>query len=67
MTAKFALPLMILLLLVGIGLLLNGLFHVTVYLIDDTSVMSGMRYLNWISLLLGAICSYVSVTWMLKR
>lgn len=48
--------------LVSIGsiLLVNGLFHVSFYLLDDKALFEGLRYFNWLSLVLGPLLSIYS-------
>jgi len=41
------------LLILGFGLIANGLFHAIFYLLDDKALFAGMRYINWLCLFLG--------------
>ena len=66
MTARFTLPLMVLLVIVGGLLLCNGMFHAVLYLVDDKPVMSGLRYLNWISVFLGVALLYIGFTRLVR-
>ena len=49
-----------LLFFIGFLLFLNGFIHALFYFIDDSSLFSGLRYINWLTLLVGAVLSSYS-------
>lgn len=67
MVSKLNLSLTILLLVLGSCLLCNGIFHAVLYLFDDAPLMSGLRYLNWVSLALGALMFYVGLARVMRK
>lgn len=66
MVAKIIPYFMVLTVLLGGILLCNGIFHIIMYVLDDSPVFSGLRYLNFISLALGAAMTYLSMRKLLK-
>jgi uncharacterized membrane protein HdeD (DUF308 family) len=57
---------MILLVFIGSFLILNGLFHISMSLLDEKPILAGLRYLNWISLFLGALILYFGLKRVLR-
>jgi hypothetical protein len=53
MTARLFDVLWILTTIIGLILILNGVVHGLIYLLDQEPIFQGLRTLNWISLILG--------------
>ncbi|MEM9824023.1 MAG: hypothetical protein AAF985_23260 [Bacteroidota bacterium] len=67
MLAKLNIGILIFITIIGMLLTINAILHFLVYLVEGQSMISGLRFWHWVSLMVGAFITYKGLLRLSRR